>query len=71
MTRHPATIHAVPLDARGTHAASQTCRCNPVQAGDMLEPGSVVIVHRHMPDVPDAPPDDPRLWRSRERRGTP
>jgi hypothetical protein len=73
MTRHPSTIHVRPLDATGDHAASQTCRCNPIQATDMLEPGRVVIVHRRMPDVPDVPPPgaDSLLWRSRARRDAP
>ena len=50
MTRHPAPIHDVPLDAPGRHVPSTTCPCRPIQAVDMLEPGRVVVVHRHAPE---------------------
>jgi len=43
-------IHAVPLDAAGRHVPSTTCPCRPIEAVDMLEPGRVVLVHRHAPE---------------------
>lgn len=37
----------------------------------MLEPRTIVRIHRRMPDPTEAPPpeSDALLWRSRERRG--
>ncbi len=57
MTRHPATIHALPVDAAGDHRPSASCPCSPMQATDLIEPSRLVVIHRHLPDVPDpAPP---------------
>jgi hypothetical protein len=71
MTAHPSPIHAKPVDAAGHHVPSTTCPCRPIEAVDMLEPGRIVLVHRHAPNPPDAPPNDAILWHSRERRGNP
>jgi hypothetical protein len=47
MTTHPATIHALPVDAAGDHFPSEWCACHPILAADMAEPGRVVYCHRH------------------------
>jgi hypothetical protein len=41
------TIHVIPIDASGKHVPSQTCGCRPIQGTDLLEPGRVVLIHRH------------------------
>ncbi len=46
MSRHPAPVHAIPLDAGGLHVPSSACRCRPTQATDLLEPSRIVVVHR-------------------------
>ncbi len=50
MTRHPAIVHAVPLDAAGDHRPSASCPCRPIEATDLAEPARIVVVHRHVPD---------------------
>jgi hypothetical protein len=64
-------VDAVPLFARGDHRPSASCPCRPIEAEDMLEPRVVVRIHKRMPDVPDVPPNDALLWRSRARRDVP
>jgi len=58
MSRNP-TLHVVPLDAAGDHIPSGSCPCKPIQARDLLEPGRIVLVHRHRPDprAADPPPE--------------
>jgi len=60
-------VDAIPVDARGDHRPSDSCPCHPIQAGDLLEPRTVVRIHRRMPDVRDVPPPeaDALLWRTR------
>jgi hypothetical protein len=62
-------VDAVPLLATGRHIPSDRCPCRPLQAEDLLEPRTLVRIHRRMPDVPDVPPNDALLWRSREAMG--
>jgi hypothetical protein len=61
-------IHAIPLDAAGRHVPSQTCPCGVIQATDLLEPGRLVLIHRHaIWPRDDAPEADALLWRSAEK----
>jgi hypothetical protein len=48
MTR-PRTIHAVAPGKASGHRPDPRCVCGPSEAVDLLEPSTLVIVHRPMP----------------------
>ena len=56
MTRRLPVVHAVPLLIGGQHKASPTCPCAPIEASDLLQPSTRVLIHRDVPDVRDARP---------------
>ena len=50
-------IDAIPLDASGRHVPADSCPCRPIQASDLLEPGRLVRVHRHIVAPRDPEPE--------------
>jgi hypothetical protein len=57
MTRPGATIHALPVGAKGDHYPYASCPCRPIEAVDMADGplGRLIVVHRHAPGHPRDP----------------